>query len=118
MPHPPASQNGNPSSRICDLGYLREAYRSADGTLGFRCPAEPASLYVSKGGDAENTRGRKCVCNALMANVGYGQVRAGTHLEQGLVTIGEDLSSISRFLPPGASDYTAADVVAVLTGRA
>lgn len=104
--------------RICDLGYLREAYRLADGTLGFRCPAEPVSLYVSKGGDAESTRGRKCVCNALMANVGYGQVRAGTHVEQGLVTIGEELNSISRFLPPGASDYTAADVVAVLTGRA
>lgn len=100
--------------RICDLGYLREAYRSADGTLGFRCPSEPVSLYVSKGGDEEQTRGRKCVCNALMANAGYGQVRAGAHVEPGLVTIGEDLSAIRRFLPPGASDYTAADVVAVL----
>lgn len=104
--------------RICDLGYLREAYRSADGTLRFRCPAEPVSLYVSKGGAEENTRGRKCVCNALMANAGHGQVRAGAHVEQGLVTIGEDLGSIHRFLPAGASDYTAADVVAVLTGRA
>ena len=27
--------------RICDLGYLRHLYRKADGTIGYRCPAEP-----------------------------------------------------------------------------
>lgn len=101
--------------RICDLGYLREAYRTADGTLGFRCPSEPVSIYVSKGGLAAETHGRKCMCNALLANVGHAQARAGRHLEPGLVTLGEDLSAIPRFFAPGASDYNAADVIDVLT---
>lgn len=100
--------------RICDLGYLREAYRASDGSVGFRCPAEPVSVYVSKGGDEAETRGRKCVCNALVANVGHSQTRAGRHIEPGLVTLGEDLSAISRFLSPGAADYTASDVIDVL----
>ena len=100
--------------RICDLGYLREAYRAADGSLGFRCPSEPVTVYVSKGGDEADTRGRKCVCNALIANTGHAQIRAGRHLEPGLVTLGEDLSAIPRFLAPGAADYTASDVLDVL----
>ena len=35
--------------RICDLGYLREAYRTPEGTVGYRCAAEPVSVYLSKG---------------------------------------------------------------------
>src|SRR3990172_7325723 len=31
--------------RICDLGYLREAYRTDSGAVGWRGPAEPANLY-------------------------------------------------------------------------
>ena len=34
--------------RVCDLGYLREAYRAADGEVGFRCPAEPANVFVAR----------------------------------------------------------------------
>ena len=102
--------------RICDLGYLREAYRLPDGTVGFRCPAEPQSLFVSKGGAVEQTVDRKCICNALVANVGHPQVRAGKYVEAGLVTAGDDLAGVTRFLPLGADDYTAADVVGVLLG--
>lgn len=101
--------------RICDLGYLREPFRAPDGTLGFRCPSEPVSVYVAKGGLAADTRGRKCMCNALLANVGLAQTRGRRHVEPGLVTLGEDLSAIARFFPPGASDYSAADVIDVLT---
>ena len=104
--------------RICDLGYLREAVKSADGTIAFRCPSEPVSLYVAKGGDEAATAGRKCVCNALLANAGHAQVRAGRHVEPGLLTLGEDLSSIAGFRPAGASDYSAADVVAALMAGA
>ena len=104
--------------RICDLGYLREAYRLEDGTVEFRCPAEPTSLYVSKGGDLANTEGRKCICNALIANVGQPQVRAGTHVEVGLVTSGDDISGVTRFLRGQASDYTAADVIEALLDQA
>jgi nitronate monooxygenase len=103
--------------RICDLGYLREPVKKDDGTIVFRCPSEPVSLYVDKGGERAATAGRKCVCNALFANVGHAQVRAGRHIEPALVTIGEDLSSIASFRRPGASDYSAADVVtAILAG--
>lgn len=100
--------------RICDLGYLREAYREEGGGIGFRCPAEPVSLYVDKGGAESSTRGRKCVCNALLANVGHGQTRAGRHVEPGLLTIGEDLSDIPRFVASGAVDYTAGAVIDLL----
>src|SRR5204863_10074543 len=60
--------------RICDLGYLRESYRTPEGTVGFRCPAEPPSLYVAKGGNVEDTYGKKCLCNSLLATVGYAKV--------------------------------------------
>jgi nitronate monooxygenase len=97
--------------RICDLGYLREAYRREDGTTGYRCAAEPVSLYVAKGGDAADTVGRKCICNALMATAGHPQVRAGTHIEPGIVTSGDALADVAQFLTPGAAGYTAADVM-------
>ena len=35
--------------RICDLGYLREAYRTAAGAIGYRCAAEPVTVYKIKG---------------------------------------------------------------------
>ncbi len=100
--------------RICDLGYLREAYRTAAGTIDYRCPGEPVSVYLSKEGKVENTVGRKCLCNALVANIGHPQVRAGKYVERGLVTAGDDLSEIPSFLPPDSSAYTAGDVIANL----
>jgi nitronate monooxygenase len=100
-------------ARVCDLGYLREAYREADGRIGFRCAAEPVSAYVAKGGALADTVGRKCVCNALMANIGLGQVR-GREPEAGLVTAGDDLVQLDRFLAPGETRYSAADVLARL----
>jgi nitronate monooxygenase len=98
-------------ARICDLGFLREAYRTKRGGIGYRCSAEPQSLFVSKGGKLEETVGRKCICNALLATVGYQQVRKGNRIEQGIVTSGDDLTDIGRFMPPGGLEYTAEDVV-------
>jgi nitronate monooxygenase len=100
--------------RICDLGYLREAYRTAEGEIDYRCAGEPVSVYVSKGGKAESAEGRKCLCNSLMANIGLPQVRAGKHVENGLVTVGNDLVNAARFLPAGRAEYSAAEVVEVL----
>jgi nitronate monooxygenase len=100
--------------RICDLGFLREPYRTPEGTIGYRCAAEPLSLYVAKGGKAEDAVGRKCICNALVANIGHPQVRNGRRVEPGLVTAGDDLSDIPQFLARGRSHYSAADVIAVL----
>lgn len=96
--------------RVCDLGYLREAYVTPDATIGYRCAAEPVANYVAKGGVAEETAGRKCLCNALLANIGHAQVRDGA-IEPALVTIGDDLNTVKQFLKPGEQAYTAKDVV-------
>lgn len=97
--------------RVCDLGYLREAYKGAGGKIGYRCPGEPVSAYVSKGGTRENTVGRMCLCNALVATIGHPQIRSGRYVEKGLVTSGDDLTGIARFLAKGGRSYRAADVV-------
>jgi nitronate monooxygenase len=100
--------------RICDLGYLREAYRGDDGMVAFRCAGEPATVYKSKGGNPEDGVGKKCLCNALVATAGYPQVRSGKHVEPPVVTSGDDLPSIKRFLNGSGTSYTAADVIAKL----
>lgn len=102
--------------RVCDLGILRQPYRRPDGTIGYRCPAEPGAAYIAKGGREEDTAGRKCLCNALIANAGMPQRLAdGTH-ELCLITMGDDLAGIGRFCPAGRLDYSAADVVRTLLG--
>ena len=104
-------------SRICDLGYLRHLYRKADGTPGYRCPAEPVDDFIRKGGTEAAAQGRKCLCNSLLANIGLGQVRSATDTELALLTAGDDVADIARFLKPGQDSYSAADVVAyLLTG--
>jgi nitronate monooxygenase len=100
--------------RVCDLGYLREPYAASEGTIGYRCSAEPVANYVAKGGKVEDTVGRKCLCNALMANIGHGQTRKDGVVESPLVTVGDDLNSIVQFLAPGQESYSATDVVASL----
>lgn len=97
--------------RVCDLGYLREPYAAPDGNIGYRCAAEPVANYLSKGGKVEDTVGRKCLCNALMANIGLAQIRPANQIEPALVTVGDDLNTIARFLAPGRETYSAADVV-------
>lgn len=100
--------------RVCDLGYLREAYRTPEGTIGYRCSAEPLTVYASKGGKPDETTGKRCLCNALLATIGHPQVRNVNSTEPGVVTSGNDLTTIGRFLPPDARTYHAADVVAKL----
>jgi NAD(P)H-dependent flavin oxidoreductase YrpB (nitropropane dioxygenase family) len=99
--------------RVCDLGYLREAYATPEGTIGYRCAAEPEEAYVWKGGRREDTVGRRCLCNGLLATIGQGQLRAGGAVEPPIVTSGDDLRSISGFLA-GRSNYTARDVIEYL----
>lgn len=105
---------GDTASRVrerkCDLGYLRTAFRRDDGRIDYRCAAEPVADYVRKGGAEADTVGRRCLCNALTANVGHAQPRAGTHDEPTLVTSGDDLTAISHFLR-GRRTYRADDVL-------
>jgi nitronate monooxygenase len=104
-------------TRICDLGYLRHAYTKDNGAIGWRCPSEPVADYLRKGGKLEDTVGRKCVCNGLMANIGLGQVQKQDVLEKPLITSGDDVATVARFLRPGADSYTARDVIDYLLGN-
>ncbi len=112
---------GNPAAagereRICDLGYLRIAYRTPDGGIAYRCASEPVETYLKKGGTQEETVGRQCLCNGLMANIGLAQVRDGGRPEPPLLTSGDDLLDIGTFLA-GRTHYHAADVIdALLAG--
>ena len=105
--------------RVCDLGFLREAYRTSSGAVDFRCPAEPGHVYLAKGGNPEMLTGRKCLCNALIANIGMPQRRGGGYVEPTLVTMGNDLTGLGRFLSNEPEGYSAASVVGlILTGAA
>jgi nitronate monooxygenase len=99
-----------PRDRICDLGYLRVAYFTPEGTVDYRCASEPVDAYVRKGGKVEETEGRRCLCNALLANIGHAQLREGGRVEPPLLTSGDDLQSLAGFLA-GRSRYSAADVI-------
>jgi nitronate monooxygenase len=100
--------------RLCDLGYLREAYNRGEGKIGYRCPSEPVEHYLKKGGKEEATKGRLCVCNGLMATIDLGQTRKTGYEEDPLITSGDGIAGISQFLKPGAKTYPAADVIAGL----
>lgn len=103
-------------ARVCDLGYLRTPYRdTANGTVGYRCPAEPRASWVRKGGDPGGTEGRQCLCNGLLAAVGLGQRRPRGVVEPAVVTIGQDLGFL-RHLAPDGSPYSADRVVRWLSG--
>lgn len=105
--------------RVCDLGYLREAYWTDDGKIAYRCAAEPEASYIAKGGRIEDSVGRKCLCNALLANIGYPQTRTDGVAEPPLVTVGDDVNNVAGFLASGAESYSAADVVnSLLRGAA
>lgn len=97
--------------RGCDMGYLRSPYREANGSVGYRCPAEPVAQYVQKGGNEADAIGRKCLCNALLAAIGLGQVQADHKVERPLLTAGESVRHIARFLKSPGRTYTAADVI-------
>lgn len=106
--------------RVCDLGFLREPYWIADssaeadssaGRIGYRCSAEPVAAYTAKGGETSETEGRKCLCNALLANIGLAQQRGEKPAELPLITAGDGINEVARFLAPGQISYSAADVV-------
>lgn len=100
--------------RVCDLGYLRSAYRRDDGRIGFRCAAEPESGYLRKGGNPADVDGRKCLCNGLLANIGMPQVRASTGVEMPLVTSGSDYRIVRACLAAKGTSYCAEDVIEAL----
>ncbi|MBN1256357.1 MAG: nitronate monooxygenase [Planctomycetes bacterium] len=100
--------------RVCDCGYLREAYELPDGSLGWRCAAEEGESFVRKGGIREDTANRKCLCNGLMANIGLEQIQGNGYRELPLVTCGSDAIDLKKIIPPGKKSYSVEDAIAYL----
>lgn len=101
--------------RCCDLGYLRTAYRNKHGRIAYRCASEPIGTFLKKGGELADTEGRKCLCNALMANVGHAQPVGDGKVEPTLFTAGDEVKNLADFLGDRTS-YSAADVIDYLRG--
>jgi NAD(P)H-dependent flavin oxidoreductase YrpB (nitropropane dioxygenase family) len=103
--------------RLCDLSYLRTPYEKDDGSVGYRCPAEPEHMYLKKGGTQEQTKGRKCLCNGLMANIGLGQQRKDGYAETRLVTLGQDLTGARELISRYVAGWSAQQAVEWLVAR-
>ncbi len=97
--------------RVCDFGFLRRISKREDGEIGYRCPAEPASSWLAKGGAPDELEGRKCLCNGLLANLGLARERRGGYLEQPLVTVGDCFRNFRAFLQRTGESYSAKDVL-------
>lgn len=112
--------------RVCNLGYLRTPFLR-DDKIQYRCASEPIDDYLKKGGDIAATEGRKCLCNALMANAGLPQIspfKAANsdekYLEEILITAGDDINQVRTYMketPEGYLEYGALDVINYLLGR-
>ena len=105
-----------PPPRICDLGYLRAAYIKDNGKVGYRCPSEPIKPYLAKGGTIEETEGRQCLCNGLVANIGHPQVKKGVERPM-LVTAGQEFGFLPSITTKENWNYSAADALKFLTGK-
>ena len=103
--------------RICDLGYLRTAFKRKDGTVGYRCPGEPLESYLQKEGKEEETLGKKCICNGLMSAIGLSQDQKNNYQEKPIVTSGDDLTRVMTFLKGNQLSYSASDVIEYLLGN-
>ncbi len=100
--------------RRCDVGYLRQVFVTENEETNYICPAEPAANYVKKGGEEQDCIGRKCLCNALLANVGLGQIQQDGYDELPLLTAGDDLSSLKNYVPLGTNSFSAKQVISYL----
>jgi NAD(P)H-dependent flavin oxidoreductase YrpB (nitropropane dioxygenase family) len=103
--------------RCCDIGLLQHLYKKDNDKVGYRCPSEPVDTYLAKGGAGEDTVGRVCLCNGLMAKAGFLQRRKNGFVEPVVVTSGDELVNIGRFVKPGAAGYSAKDVIDYLRGE-
>ncbi len=120
FPFKVVSWHGDPAQgvereRVCDLGYLRNAYARPGRSPGYRCASEPQDQFEAKGGSPQGTPGRKCLCNALLAVIGLAQRRNDGSLEPPLLTSGDDLAELGTFLA-GRDRYAAADVLDYMLG--
>jgi hypothetical protein len=92
---------------------LRQLYAKGESKVGYRCPSEPEQKFLAKGGSIEDTIGKRCLCNGLLATVGLGQTRDGV-AEPPIVTAGDDWSFLPHVTQGDDIDYGAADVIEYL----
>jgi NAD(P)H-dependent flavin oxidoreductase YrpB (nitropropane dioxygenase family) len=104
-------------NRICDLGYLRTPFERENGGVGYRCPSEPLKTYEFKKGNVEEAQHSQCLCNALMSNIGLGQLRPDGRRELPLITLGSDLSGPDYLAKRHPDGWKAADVINYLLGK-
>ncbi|MBZ0111039.1 MAG: nitronate monooxygenase [Thermoanaerobaculia bacterium] len=102
--------------RICDLGYLRTPFRKENGGVGFRCASEPIKSFIAKGGEEQETVGRRCLCNGLLSTVSIGQSLKGGGREIPIVTSGDDYTLAQKLMELHGGTYSAADVIDHLMG--
>ena len=102
--------------RLCDLGYLRVPFERAGKGIGYRCSAEPRNTYIFKGGADTDLEGTKCLCNALMTNIGLGQIRPDGYKELPLVTLGSDTTAERELLLNYPTGWSAKQAVEYLLG--
>ena len=100
--------------KLCDLGYLRTVVERPGQRIAYRCSGEPDKTFHFKGGEAGATAEKKCLCNALMANIGMPQVRTSGYIEHALVTLGSDLSGEEALLEAYPNGWSADDAVRFL----
>jgi len=115
--HTSTDEGFNARSKLCDLGYLREPAISKNGNVIYRCASEPDDQFLKKGGAEEDMAGRKCLCNGLMANIGFGQVRKDGYHEAPIVTLGSDLDGAKTLLANRNDGYGADDAIDWLLSR-
>jgi NAD(P)H-dependent flavin oxidoreductase YrpB (nitropropane dioxygenase family) len=104
-------------TRVCDLGYLRSAFERADGGVGYRCTAEPVKTFTFKGGKFEDTENVKCLCNALMSNIGLAQHRVDNYVEPTLVTLGSDLHGANQLIEKFPQGWSAVQAIDYLLAK-
>lgn len=98
--------------RACQHRVLVSLYEKLDGSIGYRCPAEPVLAYVTKGGKLEDTVGRRCLCSHLLAAAGLGMpADADSEKEVPIITLGDDVERLMPLLMHHATDIYHVDDV-------
>jgi nitronate monooxygenase len=100
--------------RTCNLGFLQHIFKKGDGTIGYRCPAEPEEAWLAKGGAPDQLHGRKCLCNGLLANLGLSFRQPSGYVEKPLVTVGNAFDQLCELVRRYGESYSAHDVIAYL----
>jgi NAD(P)H-dependent flavin oxidoreductase YrpB (nitropropane dioxygenase family) len=98
--------------RVCNQGALVSLYERGNGSIGYRCAGEPVDKFASKGGNAEDTVGRGCLCNGLLSVAGL-----GNEGEAPIVTLGDDVGFLSAVMADPSGSYSAKDAITYLLGH-